>query len=182
MKKILLVLGAVIVLVLIGLIYFGVKKMKTVSPEKSSTYKTNELAIKVEYNSPSKKGREIFGGLVPYGKVWRTGANEPTTLETNQPLTIQGKKLPKGKYSLWTIPNEKTWAIIFNSEVPLWGIGFNGKTNREATFDVVTVEVPVVIQDKEFEQFTISVEKGGEEIELIFLWDKTLVAVPLQNN
>jgi hypothetical protein len=178
MKKILLISGAAIVVILAIFIYMGFNKMKSVSPEKNSTYQEGDLKLSVQYNGPFKKGREIFGGLVPYGKVWRTGANEPTTFETNQDLTIQGKKLKKGKYSLWTIPNEKIWTIIFNSEIPFWGIGFNGQTNRDPQLDAVTVDVPVVLQDKEFEQFTISVEKGGEEIELIFLWDKTLVAMP----
>ncbi len=178
MKKILLISSAAIVVILAVMIYMGFNKMKSVSPEKDVTYQEGNLKINVKYNGPFKKGREIFGGLVPYGKVWRTGANEPTTFETNQELTILGKKLKKGKYSLWTIPNEKTWTIIFNSEVPFWGIGFNGQSNRDPKQDALSIDVPVVIQDKEFEQFTISVEKGGEEIELIFLWDKTLVAVP----
>ena len=178
MKKFLL-LSLVALLAIVGVgIYTGVNKMRTVSPEKNASYDNEGLKIRVAYNSPEKRGRQIFGGLVPFGKVWRTGANEPTTFDTNKEISVLGKKLPAGKYSLWTIPNEKTWTVIFNSEVPLWGISFDGQPSKEASKDVLSVEVPVVIQDKEFEQFTISVEKGGEDIELVFIWDKTLVAVP----
>ncbi len=178
MKRILLISGGTIVAILLVLIYLGFNRMKTISPEKTSSYETDGLKVKVTYSSPSKRGREIFGGLVPYGKVWRTGANEPTIFETNEEITIQGKKLPKGSYSLWTIPNQNTWTVIFNSEIPFWGVNFNRQTTRETKNDVLLVDVPAVIQEKEFEEFTISVEQGAEDLEIIFLWDKTLVAVP----
>ncbi len=174
-----LLISAVAALAILGVVFYvAINKMKTISPERTSVFEKEGLQIKVNYNSPSKKGRQIFGGLVPYGKVWRTGANEPTTFETNADITILGKKLMKGEYSLWTIPNEHNWTVIFNSELPFWGVNFNRQTTRDSKYDVVVVDVPAVIQDKEFEAFTISVEQGAEELELIFLWDKTLVAVP----
>jgi hypothetical protein len=178
MKRILLISAGAIVAILAVLVYVGFNRMKTISPEKTSFYEKDGLKIKVTYNSPSKRGREIFGGLVPYGKVWRTGANEPTIFETNEEITIQGKKLPKGTYSLWTIPNQNAWTVIFNSEIPFWGVNFNRQTTRETKNDVLLVDVPALIQEKEFEEFTISVEQGAEDAEIIFLWDKTLVAVP----
>jgi hypothetical protein len=158
--------------------FYFVKQMKAISPAKTSVYEKGDLKITVNYNSPSKRGRKIFGGLVPFGTVWRTGANEPTTFETTLDLTILGKKLEKGKYSVWTIPNEKAWTVIFNSDVPFWGVNFNGKTAREVNTDALVIEVPSVTHDKEFEEFTITVEQGAEDLELIFLWDKTLVTVP----
>lgn len=85
--------------------------------------------------------------------------------------------MKKGKYSLWTIPNEQTWTIIFNTTVPSWGVNFDGPARTPET-DALKVEVPVVIQEKEFEKFTINVEKTDEGFELILIWDKTLVAVP----
>ena len=115
---------------------------------------------------------------MPFGKVWRTGANEATTFETNKTLSISGKELKPGKYSLWTVPNAQSWTIIFNSDVPSWGINFNGEANRDPKNDIVTVEAPVSLTETEIEQFTISIEKTGDEMELIFLWDKTVVAVP----
>jgi hypothetical protein len=179
MKRIFLISGVVILLILAALFYINFTKMKAISPEKDSAYEENGLKIKVFYNSPSKRGREIFGSLVPFGKLWRTGANEPTTFESNQDLTIAGEKLPAGKYAIWTVPDEKTWKVIFNSEIPFWGIGFNGLPSRNSKKDILTVEVPVVIQDKIFEQFTISIEKVGDEMEMVFLWDRTLVAMPI---
>ena len=139
----------------------------------------DQLTVKVFYNRPYKKGREIFGGLVPFDKVWRTGANEATTFETNKDLTIEGKKLKAGKYSLWTIPGQETWTIIFNSEHGQWGLNSKGEANRDPNRDVLSVNVHAVQQEQQFEQFTISFEETGEDVEMVLIWDKTLVAVPL---
>jgi hypothetical protein len=177
MKKFLIVVGIVILLIIGALVVF-IQNTKSASPEADVNFHSGDLSVDIFYNRPSKRGREIFGGLVPYGKVWRTGANEATVFETNKDLINNGKTLKAGKYSLWALPNAQFWTIIFNSESGQWGINFNGEANRDSKNDVVTVEAPVLIQDKEFEQFTISVEKAGEELELIFIWDKTLVAVP----
>lgn len=86
---------------------------KRLSPAKKEVGTVNGKKITINYSSPSKRKRKIFGGLVPYGKVWRTGANEATTFEVSKDLMVQGKKLPKGKYGLFTIPGEKEWTIIF---------------------------------------------------------------------
>jgi hypothetical protein len=178
MKKIIIAVGIIILLVCAGLLFR--KYTKTLSPEADVNYSADGLSIHVFYNRPFKKNRVIFDslGLVPFGKVWRTGANEATIFETNKKLQFANKTLPAGKYSLWVLPNKQSWTVIFNSETGQWGINYNGEANLEAENDVLTVEAPVLLQDKEFEQFTISVEKAGEEQELIFIWDKTLVAVP----
>jgi hypothetical protein len=178
MKKILIIATVVVVLVF-GLRAVFLHYTKAASPESNVKFENGELQINVFYNSPSKKGRKIFGGLVPYGAVWRTGANEATIFETNLDLSIQGKILKAGKYSLWTIPGEQSWQILFNSETGQWGIDFNGVPNRKAEDDVLTAEVAAVKQDKEIEKFTISVEKMDEEIQLIFLWDTTVVTLPM---
>ena len=179
MKKITLVLGIGILLV-IASVWFIRQNTKTASPEADVNYSADGFSVHIFYNRPFKKNRVIFdsAGLVPFGKVWRAGANEATVIETNKNLIISGKTLKAGKYTLWVLPNPQTWTVIFNSEYGQWGINFNGEANRNPENDVLTVEAPVLIQDKIFEQFTISVEKVGEEQELIFIWDKTLVAVP----
>ena len=177
MKKFSITLG-IIVLLIIGAWVIFLQNTKSHSPEADVAYKANDLAIHIYYNRPYKKGREIFGSLVPYGKVWRTGANEATVFETNKNLLFNGKTLKAGKYSLWSIPTEQNWTLIFNSEYGQWGIDFNGEANRDTKNDVFSVEAPVLIQGKEFEQFTISVENNGEELELILIWDKTLVSIP----
>jgi len=178
MKKFLLVLGVILVIILGVLTYFRIYYTKSFSPEDMVKFVEGDARISVVYNRPSKKGRVIFGELVPYSKVWRTGANEATTFETNKDLIFGDKILKEGKYSLWTIPGEQTWTILFNSESGQWGVGFNGEANRNPAKDVLTVEVPSVSTKKEFEQFTIAIETMGEEHELTFIWDKTLVAVP----
>lgn len=181
MKKALIIVAIIAVVVWGGLTLLRVMA-KSASPEQGIDFVDGDLKIHVFYNRPYKKGREIFSenGLVPFGKVWRTGANEATYIETNKPLFVKGQKLNPGKYSIWTIPGRDTWQVIFNSEYPSWGIDYNGAPNRNPETDVATVEVPVAPpQDNVVEQFTISIEKVGEEIELTFWWDRTLVAVPL---
>jgi hypothetical protein len=178
MKKFLGVLAIIILIILGVLTYFRVYYTKSFSPEDEVAFTNDDLQVHVFYNRPFKKGRVIFGELVPFAKVWRTGANEATIFETNKDLTIADKTLKAGKYSLFTIPGEQSWSIIFNAETGQWGVGFNGEANRNPVKDALIVDVPSVLQNKEFEQFTISVEKAGEEMELILMWDKTLVAVP----
>ncbi len=177
MKKWLI--GIVVLVVAVGGFFLFQKLVvKAKSPEGSADYTDGNTKIHVFYNRPSKKGRDIFGGLVPYNKTWRTGANEATQFETNVDLKFGDKELKAGKYSLWAVPGEQNWQVVFNSEIPSWGVNFKGEANRNPATDAVVVEVPVVKQDKEFEQFTISVEKAGDGIELILIWDTTLVAVP----
>jgi hypothetical protein len=177
MKSFLIAAG-IIVLLIIGAWVAFLQNTKSHSPEADVIYKTNDMSIHVYYNRPFKKGREIFGGLVPYGKVWRTGANEASIFESKTDLVFSGQTLKAGKYTIWSIPNEQTWTLIFNSEVGQWGVNFNGEVNRDSVNDVLTIEAPVLIQDKEFEQFTISVENNREELELILIWDKTVVSFP----
>ena len=181
MRKFLVFSGTAVVLIIIlgaVVLFFMRKQTKSFSPEDQLTFSQGDLEINVFYNRPKKKGREIFGVLVPYGKVWRTGANEATTFETNKDLTFEGKKLKAGKYSLWTIPDEDSWTIIFNTEYGQWGISYDGEANRKPGLDALKVEVPPVRQERTFEEFTISFEKTGEEAEMVLIWDKTLVAVP----
>jgi hypothetical protein len=182
MKKFVIftLIGAAIIAVLVVIIgYVQLKKTKSFSPEDQVVYEQADLTLKVFYNKPFKKNRVIFGNLVPYNKVWRTGANEATTFETNKDLTIEGKKLKAGKYTLWTIPRQDRWTIIFNSEHGQWGINSKGEANRQPERDVLTVDVTAVEQDQVFEQFTIAFHKSGEDIEMVLAWDKTLVSIPI---
>lgn len=179
MKKFLLILGAVLVIILGVLTYLRVFYTKSFSPEDQATLVADNLKLQVFYNRPYKKGRVIFGGLVPYDKVWRTGANEATVFETSEDIVFGGKPLKAGKYSLFTIPGEQTWGVILNSETGQWGVNFKGEANRDPAKDMFTIEVPSVQQEKEFEQFTISLARAGEELELILMWDKTVISVPI---
>src|SRR6185436_19885926 len=141
MKKILVTAGVLIVVVFAAAVVFRFTT-KSYSPESNTVFEKDGLKISIFYNRPSKKGRVIFGGLVPYGKTWRTGANEPTTFETNKKLTIGDKTLPPGKYSLWTVPNEQSWSVVFNSTIPNWGIDVmhDGEAARDPKTDVLVVD------------------------------------------
>jgi hypothetical protein len=115
------------------------------SPNTSVTATINGANVTIKYGSPSVRGREgkIYGtDLVPYGgKVWRTGAGYATVIETDKDLTVEGKKLPAGKYSIYAIASEKDWVIIFNSKTGQWGINRDGTTTLDPTLDVIRVTV-----------------------------------------
>jgi len=183
MKRVLLIVGFLVVASLIGAVIWWYNT-KSYSPENSITFQEGNVRIQVAYNRPFKKGREIFGVLVPYGKTWRTGANEATVLETSHDLVINGVVLPKGKYSIWTVPNENQWQVIFNTTIPPWGIDVmnDGQPARSPNGKEVIIEVPVMKSPKEIEQFTITIERAGDSMELVFLWDRTLVVVPFAIN
>lgn len=180
MKRFLIFLAVGVALIAVLFLVKKVERTKTksLSPEEAVVYPDGDLKIQVLYNRPSKRGRKIFGELVPYGAVWRTGANEATLFETNKPLIFDGKTLPPGKYSLWTIPDSAAWTIIFNSEHGQWGINHKGEANRNPQNDKLSIQITPVTQDRIFEQFTISFEKMGEDAEMVLLWDTTVVAVP----
>jgi len=150
---------------------------KKASPEDTVIFKKNDLRLEVFYNRPSKRNRVIFGGLVPYSKVWRTGANEATTFETNKDLFIAGKTLKAGKYTLWTIPEENYWLVIFNHKMYPWGVNRDEIAQREPDYDVLQVKALIEPQVAATEMFTIRLEDNPTTA-ISFTWDKTRVAVP----
>ncbi|GIV37649.1 MAG: hypothetical protein KatS3mg032_2028 [Cyclobacteriaceae bacterium] len=173
--------GAALLAILVTAVqYIRYRHTKSFSPEAEVVYTDGDVRMAVHYNRPYKKGRKIFGGLVPYGKVWRTGANEATVFEINRQLYVKSKTLPPGKYSLWTIPDSLTWTVIFNSQYGQWGIKSNMEANRDPALDVLSVTVPAIRQDKVCEQFTIEISKMGQEAELVLMWDNTVVSVPIE--
>ena len=156
-------------------------KTKKISPEQNITYTQGDLELHAYYSSPGKKGRVIFGDLVPYNEVWRTGANEATTFTTNKNLIIDGQKLPKGTYTLWTIPGETSWQVIFNSEMYGWGVKFTDQTAaRDPNYDVVVATVSPSKSLTVAENFSISFTEAGEGSLMILAWDTLVVPVLLQ--
>ncbi len=154
---------------------------KSFSPEDTVEFSSGELQLEVFYNRPYKKEREIFGGLVPYNEVWRTGANEATTFFTSEDILVDGSLLPAGTYTLWTIPKEDSWKVIFNSEMYPWGITADKLPSRVPQYDVLTIEVPVKKLKNPVEQFTIFFEEKQGLINFHLVWDKTLIRVPLKD-
>ncbi len=138
------------------------------------------VKMSVAYSKPYKKGREIFGGLVPFGVTWRTGANENTVFITDKDLTIGGQKLPAGKYSLWTIPEKDKWTVIWNKKQYFWGINTHEKASRKPESDALQVQAPVETLPESLEQFNISFNKDAAGVNLVLAWDRTKVSVPLK--
>ena len=132
------------------------------SPAATATGKLASGAnLTIKYSSPSVKGRKIWGGLVPYDKVWRAGANEATILETDKDITIEGKAVPKGKYSVYAIPHENEWEIIINSQTGQWGINRDQSTTRDAAKDVAVVKVKPVKSASMNEALKYSISEKG---------------------
>ncbi|AXT20782.1 DUF2911 domain-containing protein [Flavobacteriaceae bacterium AU392] len=153
---------------------------KPLSPKDTVEFKLNDLNLEVFYNRPSKRDRDIFGALVAYNKVWRTGANEATTFETNKPLKVGNDSLPAGKYTLWTIPNEDKWKVIFNTKQYPWGVDDAMRPLREPEFDAVSIDVPVESINNIVEQFTIAFDNSTDNLSLTMAWDQTKITVPLK--
>ncbi|MEL0456775.1 DUF2911 domain-containing protein [Flavobacteriaceae bacterium SZ-1-7] len=153
---------------------------KRLSPKDTVKFELNDLKLKVFYNRPFKKGREIFGGLVPFNQVWRTGANEATTFETNQSLTVNGRPLDAGKYTLWTVPKDSTWTVMFNSKQYSWGVNAEMKPMWDPNYDVLDIEVPVEKLDHIVEQFTIAFDNSTDKLALTMAWDNVKISVPLK--
>ena len=139
----------------------------------SVRYKDNY--VKVTYSQPQKNGREIFGQLVPYGKVWRTGANEATEITTVADIEFGGIVLKAGTYSLFTIPEKDQWTIIINTDVGLWG-AYNYNSRK----DLYRFQVPVTTLEETYEPFTIIFDSRNEVADLLMMWDKTRVAIPIK--
>jgi len=131
--------------------------------------------VRVTYSRPAKKEREVFGTkIVPYGEVWRLGANESAEIKFYQDVTIQGKKVNAGTYSLFAIPTATEWTIILNKDLDFWGAYSYNKEN-----DVLRVSVPTKKTDEVVENFSIQCIKGSndKEITMKMAWDMTLVEV-----
>lgn len=129
--------------------------------------------VSVDYGQPSKRGRVIFGGLEPYGQVWRTGANEATVITFKKDGTFAGKPVKAGKYTLYTIPNPDKWEIILNSKLSQWGAYDYEKIKEH---DVLHVTVPAKKISEVVEKFTISLKADA----MILEWDQTQVAIPIK--
>ena len=188
-KPLKIVLWIVGIVVVLGLLFVFVarpiliKNTKKHSPEVSQSYSIDELKIDLFYCSPSKKGRKIFGDLVPYDEVWRTGANEASTFTTNKDLLIDGQTLPAGKYSLWTIPGKEEWKIIFNSKMYPWGVRWqDSKAMREAEYDVVvaTAKVSNIVNSQEKFSIRIITMPGQPSPTFLLAWDQVVVTVPIE--
>ena len=130
-------------------------------------------SVTVDYSSPRMKGRKIYGGLVPYSQVWRTGANEATTFNTTANLTVGGANVPTGDYTLFTLPSQSTWKLIISKKTGEWGIPYPGEAN-----DLVRVDMQKQPLSSPVENFTIAFDKSGPDACVMHVdWETTRVSV-----
>jgi hypothetical protein len=147
------------------------------SPRDSVSGTVKGANIKIAFGAPSVRGRKIFGdgGLQPYGKIWRAGANQMTTFQTDKDLKIGGKTLPAGKYSLFATPGADEWTVIFNSVTGKWGIKMGGVANDDPSKDVLVVKVKPVNKTDLTERLTYTFSSSG----FALVWEHTEVPVKI---
>ena len=168
-------------LLVAALLFSGVSELQAQgrprqSPKVDATGKIGRANVTISYSSPAVKGRKVWGEVVPYGKVWRAGANEATILQTDKDLTVQGKKLPAGKYSIYAIPGEKEWQMIFNSQTGQWGIERGGVSTRNPANDVAVVTVKPRRSSEMNENLVYLINKKG----FVLKWENLEVPVSMK--
>ena len=146
------------------------------SPRGRSQFTVGRASLEIDYGRPSKRGRDIFGGLVPYNEVWRTGANTATHFTTDRNLTIGGAQVPAGAYTLWTTYTAESAHLIINSQTRQWG------TDYDEAQDLVRVEMTRETLGEVVEQFTMLVEPSADGGTLQLRWDRTQFSVPIRVN
>lgn len=151
--------------------------LKLPAPSPTATIKQDfsTSSIEIVYSRPSMRGRKIFGDLVPFGKVWRTGANSATKIVFNEDVSLNGHALKAGSYALYTVPGEKEWKVIINKGISNWGVsGFDAKD------DIAEFTVPVAKTGEPVQSFTISVDNiTGTKCDIVLSWENTKVSIPV---
>jgi hypothetical protein len=146
-------------------------------PVLKMTGRTNKPPVaRVIYSRPHRQGRKIFGSLLKYGEPWRLGANEATEIEVFEPMIIQHKTIPKGRYVLYCIPQADKWTIVFNSNLYTWGLKIDPKK------DLYKFDIPVQVKNQTIEYFTMEFEKTGSGADLIMAWDDEEARLPIAFN
>ena len=174
MKK-MLVMGGALSLILVSALVVAAQQDKTKrpSPPAQATWDLGGgKSVTIDYGSPRVKGRKIYGELVPFGQVWRTGANEATTLVTPVDLTIGGSAVPAGSYTIFTVPNKDKWTLVISKKTGEWGTDYPGQANDLARVDMKVSALPSPV-----ENFTISFEKAGSGANLNIDWETTRASV-----
>jgi hypothetical protein len=130
--------------------------------------------IKTDYSSPRMKGRKIYGGLVPFGEVWRTGANDATTFVASNDVVVGGKTVPAGSYTIFTVPGADKWTLIINKKTGEWGIPYKYESDELARVDMKVSTLPASV-----ENFTLAYDKTGSGCALRFDWETTRASVEI---
>ncbi len=156
---------------LVGAMLLGTERAEAqerASPLDHARAEIDGQHVEIQYGRPSMRGRTIFGGIVPWDQVWRTGANEATHLRIPAALTIGGENVPAGEYTLWTVPSEEGWMLVINSETGQWGTAYN------SDHDLLRVPMMTMSLEDPVETFTISVTDGdGSDGVITMDWETT---------
>jgi len=164
---------AILSLMVLGLSVFAVAQKQRPSPAAQAQCSLPDgKTIAINYSSPRMKGRKIFGELVPYGEVWRTGANEATTFVTTANLNVGGGSVPAGNYTLFTVPNEKSWKLIINKKTGEWGIPYKYESDELARVDMQVTPTMSGVED-----FTIDLDQADHGCVLSMSWENTKASV-----
>jgi len=131
--------------------------------------------VKTDYSSPRMKGRKIYGDLVPYGEVWRTGANEATTFVTSSDIVVGGTNVPAGNYTIFTVPNADKWSLVISKGTGEWGTNYPGQDK-----DLARVDMKVSKLSSPVENFTISYQKSGNGCTMNLDWETTKASVDIK--
>ena len=176
MRKAILV-GSAVLLAAVATVVVRAQQDKAKRPSPPASAKC-ELAggksITVDYSSPRAKGRKIFGGIVPYGEVWRAGANEATTFVTTTDVMIGGQHVPAGSYTLFTVPAQEKWTLIVSKKTGEWGVPYPG-----ADSDLTRVDMKASATSSPVENFTIAFDKGAKGCTLRMEWENTRASVDI---
>ena len=148
------------------------KSQRPSPPAQAQCSFSDGKSITIDYSSPRAKGRKVFGDLVPYGEVWRTGANEATAFVTNTNLTVNGKAIPAGNYTIFTIPNQSKWTLIVNKKTGEWGIPYKYESDELLRTDMTTAQ-----NSSPLENFTISLDQSGSGCTMNISWENTKASV-----
>jgi len=143
-------------------------------PAKAMCKFADGKTITVDYSSPRMRGRKIFGDLVPYGEVWRAGANEATTFVIDTDLIVGGKNVPAGSYTLFTLPTPDKWTLIISKKTGEWGIPYPGDE-----FDFARMDMKVSTLPSPLENFTISFDQAGDSCTMKLDWEKTRASIDI---
>jgi len=150
-------------------------KSKRPSPPAHAEFKfTDGKMLTIDYSSPRMRGRKIYGGLVPYGQVWRVGANEATTFVTNTDLVVGGTVVPAGSYTLFALPNADNWKLIISKKTGEWGIPYPGES-----FDFARIDMKLSTLPSPLEDFTIGLVATPAGCTLNLDWETTRASVDI---
>jgi len=164
----------ILILCLFSIFILGQENLPRLSPKSFVGQTVGYTNVTINYGSPGVKGREIWGKLVPYNEVWRTGANEATTIEIDKPVFIEGNKVPAGKYSLFTIPNIDSWVVILNKVYEQWGA-----YKYDSKEDILRFNVkPMQNQHRERLTFMFEYQEAYKS-KIILEWEKIKIEINL---